>query len=301
VIHFPRRARPGRRGFSLIELLVVIAIIAILVSLLLSAVQKARSAASKVACENNLKQMGLALHIYHDVNQAFPSGYYTTGQFQHTGWQLQLLPYLDQENLWDQSVSFLTAHPGDTDSNSFPAAGFNAKIFVCPSNTRPVTTGIYVGVTFELTSYMGCAGTSSNGPVSADGVLCSSTVVSIGDITDGTSNTIAVGERPVSGNLYYGWGFSPYGTGQGDGDTLLGSRDTYLAAVLGDVSTNVGLRAPTQPNNTAEIDGAHYWSFHTHGANFLFCDGSVHFLPYTADSIFPAMCTRAGGENFTVP
>jgi prepilin-type processing-associated H-X9-DG protein len=270
----------------------VIAIIAILVSLLLSAVQKARAAASKVVCQNNLKQMGLALHLFHDVNQTFPSGYYTTGPFMHTGWQLQLLPYLDQENLWDQCVTFLNNNPGDTDSNSFPAAGFPAQIFVCPSNIRPGTTGKFIGVTFELTSYMGTCGTTSNDPVSADGVLCSSILVSIGDITDGTSNTIAVGERPVTGDLWFGWGFSPWGSGQGD---------AYLAAVMGDLPTNIGLRAPMEPTGTAEIDGAHYWSYHTGGANFLFCDGSVHYLLYNADSVFPALCTRAGGENVNIP
>ena len=297
---FSHRAWPGRRGFSLVELLVVIAIIAILVGLLMTAVQKAREAASRIACQNNLKQMGLALHLYHDENQTFPPGYTTTGPLQRAGWQLYLLPFLEQENLWNQSISFLHANPGDIDSNAFPAAGFKAKVFICLSNTRPLTD-VYGGVTYELTSYMGCAGTSSNNPISADGVLFANGQVSITDILDGASNTIAVGERPATGDLYYGWGFSPYGTGAADGDSLLGSRDTSLAAVLGDLPTNVGLQKPRQPHDTAEIDGAHFWSFHTGGANFLFCDGSVHFLPYSANSILPQLCTRAGGEDVTLP
>ncbi len=302
MIHFSSKAKRGRRGFSLIELLVVIAIIAILVSLLMASVQKAREAASRVACMNNLKQLGVAMHLYHDDNNLFPMGYYpaNSGQFTYTGWQLQLLPYLEQSSLWERSVTYLAANPSNTDSNAFPACGFPMKIFVCPSNTRPLTD-LHNGVTYEVTSYMGNAGTSSNNPVSGDGILCSGTQHSIGEILDGTSNTIAVGERPCTGDLYAGWGFAPFGFGQGDGDTLLGSRDTSLAANMGDLPTNIGLRKASHPTDTAELDGAHYWSFHIGGANFLFCDGSVQYLLYSADSVLPALCTRAGGENVVVP
>jgi prepilin-type N-terminal cleavage/methylation domain-containing protein/prepilin-type processing-associated H-X9-DG protein len=293
------RTKPHRRAFTLIELLVVIAIIAVLVGLVMGAVQKAREAAARIVCQNNLKQQGLALHLYHDANGTFPAGYHTSGPWVHTGWQLQLLPFAEEENLWNQSVNHLTASPGDTDSNAFPAAGFALKLFICPSNTRPLTDH-YGGVTYELTSYMGCAGTTSK-PASADGVLFADGLVSLTEITDGTSNTIAVGERPATGNLYYGWGFSPYGTGYGDGDSLLGSRDIQLAGILGDLPTNVGLQPPRAPADTAEIDGAHFWSFHANGASFLFCDGSVHFLPYSTNSILRQLCTRAGDEIVTLP
>jgi prepilin-type N-terminal cleavage/methylation domain-containing protein/prepilin-type processing-associated H-X9-DG protein len=292
------RTRP-RPGFTLIELLVVMAIIAVLIGLLLPAVQKVREASARSKCENNLKQMGLALQMYHDNNAVLPAGYTDNGTFVDTGWQLQLLPFLEQTNLWNQSVTYLTANPGNTDNSAYPAVNFQMPIFTCPSNSR-ATTGLYGGVNYELTSYMGCAGTSS-WPPSRDGVLYCDSQVRITDITDGTSNTIAVGERPCTGDLYYGWGFAPYGHGYGDGDTLLGSTDTTLAVAMGDVSTNVGLQPPSQPLTQAEIDGAHFWSFHTGGANFLYCDGSVHFLSYSAGSVFPQLCTRAGGEVFGAP
>jgi prepilin-type processing-associated H-X9-DG protein len=237
--------------------------------------------------------------MYHDSNAVLPAGYTDRGTFVYTGWQLQLLPYLEQVSLWNQSFAYLTAHPGGTDSTAFPAVNFQSSIFICPSNSR-ATVEVYGGVNYELTSYMGCAGTRS-GPPTKDGVLYNDSQVRITDIKDGTSNTIAVGERPCTGDLYYGWGFAPYGNGYGDGDTLLGSTDTTLAVILGDSPTNVGLRPPSQPFTTAEIDGAHFWSFHMGGANFLYCDGSVHFLNYGAEAVFPQLCTRAGGEVFSAP
>ncbi|OWK38191.1 DUF1559 domain-containing protein [Fimbriiglobus ruber] len=287
-----------RVGFTLIELLVVIAIIAILIGLLLPAVQKVREAAARTKCTNNLKQIGLALHAYHDSYSNFPSGFYLSGTFQSTGWQLQLLPNLEQAPLWNQCVAYLTLNSGDT--NSYPAAGFVMSTYICPSNPRPtvINSG---GVNYELTSYQGCSGTSSNTPISGDGMLYAGSKVRFTDVTDGTSNTIAVGERPATGDGFVGWGFSPYGWGAGDGDTVLGSTDVSVALNMKDVATNVGFLSPKQPNGTAEIDGAHFWSFHTGGANFLYADGSVHFLAYSANSVFPQMCTRNKGEVFTTP
>jgi prepilin-type processing-associated H-X9-DG protein len=174
------------------------------------------------------------------------------------------------------------------------------KTFICPSNLRSLLE-VYQGVNYELTSYMGNTGTSSNNPLAGDGVLYSGSEVRFTDITDGTSNTIAVGERPCTGDKYWGWGFAPFGTGAGDGDTVLGARDTALALAMGDLPTNVGLQPPRGPTGTAEIDGAHFWSFHPGGVNFLFCDGSVHFLPYAAGPILPQLCTRNGGEVVSIP
>jgi prepilin-type processing-associated H-X9-DG protein len=279
-------------------LLVVIAIIAILIALLVPAVQKVREAAARTQCVNNLKQMGLAFHAYHGSFKQLPTGFYPwfSGTYTYTGWQLQLLPYLDQAPLWNQCNTYLAANPGGTDSSSFPAVDFNMAVFICPSNIRPQDMN-YAGVMYELTSYMGVAGTTAYSP-SGDGVLYSGSQIKLVQITDGTSNTLMVGERPCTGDLWYGWGFAPYGNGWGDADTLLGARDSTLASTMGAPTTLVGLQPPLQPAAPSEVDGAHFWSFHTGGANFLFCDGSVQFLPYAANSILPALATRNGSETF---
>ena len=293
----------AQRAFTLIELLVVIAIIAILIGLLLPAVQRVRETAARAKCENNLKQIGIALHAYHDTNSKFPSGWYGNwSSLQYTTAFVQILPYLEQTSLSAQTQTWLTANPGYPWQAANPSIAFIMPMYICPSNPLPTTVSAAsagLNTPVALTSYLGCAGTSSGNPLSGDGVLYCNSTVRILDISDGTSNTILVGERPASADLQYGWWPGAYGTGYGDGDCVLGARDVALATnAFGAPASNVGLR-PGNPTNQG--DAAHWWSAHTGGANFLFADGSTHFLPYSADSILPALCTRAGGEVFTMP
>ncbi|QJW98371.1 DUF1559 domain-containing protein [Frigoriglobus tundricola] len=301
------RSRPTTRhtAFTLIELLVVIAIIAVLIGLLLPAVQKVREAAARMKCANNLKQIGLALHNYHDANGTLPYGAYYPQSLQGFGfstWQLPLLPYLEQQPLWDQCLAWSQANPGRPAylDNTFPAYGPVVQTYACPSNTRPATVSSFA-VTASLSSYQGCAGTYTYNPNaqhvnSSDGVLYGNSRVRLTDITDGTSSTAAVGERPATGNLQIGWALLPWLP-----DGILGSRDVGFAGICSDLPTNVGLRPQRVPGDTAYLDAAHFWSSHPGGANFVYADGSVHFLPYAADDILPALCTRAGGEVFVQP
>ncbi len=308
-----------RRGFTLIELLVVIAIIAILIGLLLPAVQKVRDAAARMKCSNNLKQMGLALHNYHDVNGKFPNGIVSSGDAYHPywSWMAQMMPFYEQDNLYKQADTW--AH-GTTTAYQFwpwggfwispmtpanPALGVSVKTLICPSDSRQeilltgTQAGIYPSSNVAFTGYLASAGSAEGNEVYAgtgqsNGILFWTSQTRMGDITDGTSNTLLVGERPPSKDLFYGWWFAGAGwDGSGVGDVVLGARSVNYAASLGCSSSFVGFQ---QGNLNNTCDQAHWWSLHTGGGNFLYGDGSVHFLTYSANAVLPQLASRNGGE-----
>jgi prepilin-type N-terminal cleavage/methylation domain-containing protein/prepilin-type processing-associated H-X9-DG protein len=341
----------ARSAFTLIELLVVMAIIAILIGLLLPAVQKAREAANRIKCANNLKQIGLALTNYESVHQSFPPG--STNAFSmywHWSWMARILPFIEQDNLFQQADGFAhdTSHPvvwylpqpnGTVGFSSWspwggypfgivgqpenPALAQNVPIYVCPSDpVLPVVSRekLSDGSTLvqAMTDYQGISGRNY---VTNDGCLASNRPIRYADILDGSSNTLLVGERHNTKNLTYGAWFAGcgqfgYGLPQGDeqrgsGDVVLGVReinsqhngypelDSCPAGPYHFVPPNT-IRDSTGAINF-ECDTFHYWSWHTGGANFLYADGSVHFLAYAADSVLDAMGTRAGGEVFESP
>ncbi len=269
-----------RRAFTLVELLVVIAIIGILIALLLPAVQAARGAARRMQCSNNLKQIGLALHNYHNVHRGFPIGnvpdrYWT--------FQSMILPQLEQEPLFSRlDYEF----PGDC-FRAMAAAGADdpgrtvLPVFQCPS--EPNAGRLYdrepdYGVHMP-TNYLGVSGDSWTQP---NGIFYSGSFVRISDIRDGTSNTLMMGERGIPNDLEQGWYLCAAGTPLGTGN-----QDNHL-------STELGL-LPGRNDNT--LHDAHYWSWHPNGAQFVFADGSVHFLSYSIDkATVQALSTRAGGE-----
>jgi prepilin-type N-terminal cleavage/methylation domain-containing protein/prepilin-type processing-associated H-X9-DG protein len=329
-----------RTAFTLLELLVVLAIIGVLIGLLLPAVQKIRDAAGRIKCANNLRQIGLALHNYNDTLGQFPPGLQgwqspwekppNKGTHFFWSWLAELLPYVEQDSLYNQGDAWSHLSDLDPDYTTFywipfgdywtcwqntktpnPIVGTVVDLYLCPADSRnlrleDLDLGFGCAPTpVAYTEYLGVAGLrlapwSWPNPEKANGLLHFGSKVRITDITDGSSNTFLVGERPPSANLYGGWWF---GTGydlSGRGDVALGPRDYDYAASIGcSANPKVGF----QPGRIQDdCDQSHFWSQHTGGANWLLGDGSVKFVTYAVDSpakqtsTFTDLCTRDGGE-----
>jgi len=291
-----------RPAFTLVEMLVVIGIIGVLVALLLPAVQKVREAANRLSCQNNLKQIGLALHHYHDAQGAFPPGVShggPTDPYPDLGWEGRLLPYIEQDALWAQAQQAFQQDRQFWDNPPHMGFGTVVRLYACPSDPRVLSVQtakviFHVG----LTSYLGVEGTDLN---RRDGVLFLNSRIRLADITDGTSRTLLVGERPPSADFWFGWWYGGSGqSGTGSGDMVLGVRERNVMNP-GPGGCPAGPYSFTSGRFDGPCDQFHFWSPHPGGANFLFADGSVHFLDYSADSVLPALATRAGGEVADVP
>jgi len=304
-----------RRAFTLIELLVVIAIIAILIALLVPAVQKVREAAARTQCINNMKQQALACHGYHDSVKVLPKGnsVWAGNVFPYEGswtWMGYTLPFIDQTPVADQAKTF--ANGGGINYYTWynPICAFSMKVYICPSDPRGGLR-YNADTTIKeqaLTCYLGNSGTTST---SNDGVLYGDSKIKLVTITDGTSNTIMIGERPPNSNLEFGWWFAAYGyDGRGNADCVMTSNDVAAANYFitnysaapnqpcnGTAAQKVGLKAG---NPDIGCDAAHYWSFHSTGSHFAFADGTVRMISYSAGNVLPALSTRNGGETVTL-
>jgi prepilin-type processing-associated H-X9-DG protein len=308
-----------------IELLVVIAIIAILVGLLLVAVQKVREAAARAKCQNHLKQLALAAHHYHDVKGRFPPGLVpvneAAGQFAGgTNLWVEFLPYVEQVNLqrkWDYTDyrKNFAGGPGAITGQVIP-------ILLCPSDPLPAQVyhlqiaGWWANGHYSLGSYGGNGGRRSIGWVedgifpSLDGIFFTRSTIRLGDVTDGSSSTLLIGERSHHDPEYdritaeIDPDFSPlagFGMWASAFHPLASQADVLLGAPV-----PINYRVPPGSGDqdwTWEADRLNaYGSGHPGGANFAFADGSVRFV---RDSIpllqLQALSTRAGGEVVEVP
>jgi prepilin-type N-terminal cleavage/methylation domain-containing protein/prepilin-type processing-associated H-X9-DG protein len=293
-----------RHGFTLIELLVVIAIIAVLIGLLLPAIQKVREAASRAKCQNNLKQIGLAAVNYHDTNNGFPVMVDSNNSLWSSPFTL-LLSYLEQQALY-QGIMVDPNH-GIGGFGSLCATPLS--VMVCPSDVGPASSPVWDGSFLDLnvggwSSYRANGGGKIDSPA-LDGVILRNqssigAPVQILAITDGTSSTIMFGEffnycpnpiftiigRPFSARSTWGGVF------------VFGSNPP---AAYSSVSLNV-----SSLSNYATCNNTGYGSGHSGGgANFVFCDGSVHFISNAinnaptlsnGNTLLEALCSRAGGE-----
>ena len=292
------RSKHGEPAFTLVELLVCIAIVSVLLGLLLPAIQKARAAVQRTTCENNLRQIGLALHGYHDSHQVLPSGVQgpLSRPYPFMSWNAAILPYLDQNNLWN---SIREAYLRDLDFLDIPPhvhRGTVVPVFACPADPRSLSPAAkLLPVEIAFTSYLGIEGTNFR---HMDGVLFLDSTIRVADVVDGTSNTLLVGERPPSADEKLGWWYAGWGQIQD------GSAEMVLGVSEQNVSYPECFRGPYRfgpgrINN--QCDCFHFWSLHSGGGNFALVDGSVHFLPYSAHALIPALATRAGGEAQPVP
>jgi prepilin-type N-terminal cleavage/methylation domain-containing protein/prepilin-type processing-associated H-X9-DG protein len=294
-----------RRAFTLIELLVAIAIMAILTGLLLAAVQRVRESAARLKCQNNVKQITLALHQFHDANHTLPPGHRSLlnrDLMPFSGWPVSVLPFVEQQTLADQARRAYRILP--LPFVSPPHTGLSAVVpaFLCPDDGR-ITTPQVSQRTKKLVAFTSYLGVSGRDSTAKDGVLYQDSRVSLTDIADGTSNTLLLGERPPSADFQFGWWYA--GIGQrltGGGDMILGVREPNLQPIVSGSKCGPG-NYPFMPADGFDDPCGmfHFWSPHPGGANFALCDGSVRFLAYTANPVMPALASRAGGEAVGVP
>jgi prepilin-type N-terminal cleavage/methylation domain-containing protein/prepilin-type processing-associated H-X9-DG protein len=295
-----------RTGFTLIELLVVIAIIAVLLGLLFLAVQKVREAASRIKCANNLHQIGLALHSYHDRNNGFPPGYLTgVNPLDNSdlgpgwGWAAYLLNDIEQDNLYKQ-IRF--------DLQIFDPLNANQRVsllasYRCPSEPGTMTFNVVDAngnalcevARANYVAMNGVLGVSSDAWDNNGAFIRNKSMRATADFKDGLSNTLFVGER-ASNMSDSTW------TGAVTGGVVPAQRYPTWAQQLAnaELAPALVLSHGSQlhlPNNPLVFDADATSSYHTNGVNFLFGDGHVRIINNTINGLtYEALLTRAGGE-----
>ena len=298
--------RLPRSAFTLVELLVVITIIGILIALLLPAVQAAREAARRMQCSNNLKQLGLALHVYHDTNKCFPPASVTdmvvnSVAFNRISLHARVLPFMEQRPLYDLVDFNVVWDPASDGGINQAARRTRVDTLLCPSFQKEAseeeddewTTHYYgvmgakginpvTGADYAVQQwYPGASPAYFGGGHAENGMLYRNSSVKIRDVIDGTSNTLLMGEISWKGGYFGPW----------------------LAGLSNGLALSYASKNVTYPLNSFSIDFYDEWnslsfgSMHPGGAHFLFADGSVHFISENIDlAIYKGAASRDGGE-----
>ncbi|PQO32395.1 DUF1559 domain-containing protein [Bremerella cremea] len=293
----PRLSR-SRYGFTLVELLVVIAIIGVLIALLLPAVQQAREAARRNSCSNQMKQIGLALHNYHDTYKSFPYGsVHFTAQSNPVGWHYAILPFIEQNALYEQGDPSIAYNSGV----NAPMREMRMEAYLCPSssskaekaddNTAHFTTHYY--------GIMGPTGTNpqsgtnykentngSHGGFSQEGIFYFNERRTFADLLDGTSNTFMVGEISWAERNGNSTRYRPWNRG--------GQLNQFMAPCK-------NVANPINSDYTALFNDMSYGSNHPGGCQFVMGDASVHFVPEVVDyNIYLSTASTSGSETKTI-
>ncbi|MDX2038416.1 MAG: DUF1559 domain-containing protein [Isosphaeraceae bacterium] len=316
------QSRSGeRRGFTLIELLVVIAIIALLIALLLPAVQASREAARRADCINNLKQIGLGMHNYESTHGSLPPGYVSrfikNGQVfrdpdwppnlpvpdngQDTGpgwcWSTSLLPHLEQANIYNQFNFDAKVEAPENETNRL----VSIQTFLCPTDAAPrVWLSTYQGLRISdpplpiarisTSNYPAMFGTFEPG-VDGDGLFMRNVSIKQADITDGTSSTLAVGERSHKLGDSTWVGVITFAIMIPPKFHIARARPEYSCGMV------LGHSGEGKTPGQRFSDPNQFYSLHASGANFLFADGHVGFIKSTINyGVYTAITTRAGNE-----
>ncbi len=302
--------QPNRqKGFTLVELLVVIAIIGVLVGLLLPAVQAAREAARRMSCSNNMKQLGLAMHNYHDTFRLFPYGYMESGNFhKREGWMQQVLPFIEMGTMYEQYQAFDGAWTMDTPPELKDAL---IPAFMCPSDPGAGGFGggggLRAGGEGFQGNYVAATGnTEMTRPMTnLNGMFYNESKTKMRDLIDGTSNTVMFGESLVRPGLggWGGaggyWGGGPHGA---FGFTTWQSPNSTLPDQVYSCKDENYRLAPCTSVGTAPEIRNFARSVHPGGAQFTLADGSVRFLTESIDLItYRAIGSRNGSEVVQLP
>lgn len=292
--------RSSARGFTIVELLVVIAIIGVLVALLLPAVQAAREAARRSQCLNNLHQMGVALHAYHDSCRSFPSAYIWPNR---TLWSGLILTQMEQVPLYD-TLEFDRPWDVDNSPNELACATY-LTVYRCPSSGNEKHMDMQ-GITARVPcNYLACAsgtGTRESGPPplvglpGSDGMFFVNSSTRMADILDGTSSTVAIGETLVRIDVH---GPDHTGRTQVVDHWYIGTPEgnaNEISESMG--STGVAINSVAMPDPFIDEKELCFSSWHSGGVQVLFADGHVSFVAETIDrDTWSALGTRAGSED----
>ena len=284
------------RAFTLVELLVVIGVVAILLALLLPAVQAARGAARRTACQNQLRQIALAAHSHVDARDRLPAGTDPgTSATPYRGWLVSLLPFLEETATANLVAAEYRASPDPFDMASHPTFSTPIALFACPEDARasiaqPVPRYRMIA---GLSSYLGSSGRDAT---AQDGVLYAGSATRFADVLDGVSKTLLAGERPPSPKFDLGWWYAGMGVG------VDGALDHTVGTASTDRNPFGGCGDPVYPFQPGrlkdECSANHFWSLHPGGGgHFAFLDGAVRFFTYDAAAVLVDLSTPAGGET----